>query len=245
MYIVIVGAGTVGYGLALELMKFPDHEVVLVENDPARVDELRDELGEMVVLGDGTEVVFLEQAGAGRADLLVAVTRDDGRNLVACQVGKHWFHVDRTIARVNDPRNEPLFKTLGIDATVSVAAAALAQIETSLPEHIVVPLMRLQGSGLEIVNLHVQQESEAEGTAIKDLALPYGTVISLVVGIDGSPRIPTAETVFQAGDEAIAVIDQEAEGQVRAIFAGPHMTDADADTDAGPAVDSDAGPGGA
>ncbi len=231
MYIVIVGAGMVGYGLALELLKFPDHEVVLIEDDPIRAEELREELGEMVVLGDGTEVVFLEEAGAARADLLVAVTRDDGRNLVACQVGKHWFHVDRTIARVSDPRNEPLFKTLGIDATVSVAAAALAQIETSLPEHIVVPLMRLQGSGLEVVNLHVQEGSAAEGMAVKELALPYQTVISLIIGIDGSPRIPTADTIFRAGDEAVAVIDQNTEGLLRSIFAGPHMTDAEADSD--------------
>lgn len=230
MYIIVIGAGTVGYGLAIELLKFPDHEVVLIEENAARANELRDELGEMVIQGDGTEVVFLEAAGAGRADLLLALTRDDGRNLVACQVAKHWFHVDRTIARVNDPRNTRLFKTLGIDATVSAAAAALAQIETTLPEHIMVPLMHLQGSGLEIVDLHVQEGSTAEGTAIKDMALPYQTVISLVVGIDGAPRIPTADTVLQTGDEAIAVIAEAAEEQLRALFAGPLVeTDGQAD----------------
>ena len=114
MYIIVVGGGAVGYGLALELLEFPDHEVVLIENDPTVARDLREEPGEMVIEGDGTEVVFLEAAGAGRADLLVALTRDDGRNLVSCQVAKHWFHVDRTIARVIDPRNERLFKTLGV-----------------------------------------------------------------------------------------------------------------------------------
>ncbi|MDP6605942.1 MAG: NAD-binding protein [Dehalococcoidia bacterium] len=221
MYIIVIGAGTVGYGLAIELLKFPDHEVVLIEDDPERANELRDELGEMVIQGDGTEVVFLEAAGAGRADLVVSLTRDDARNLVACQVAKHWFHVDRTIARVSDPRNERLFKILGIDATVSAAAAALAQIETTLPEHIIVPLMHLQGSGLEIVDLHVLEGSTADGTAIKDLALPYQTVFSLVVGIDGAPRVPTSDTVLQTGDEVIAVIAEAAEEQLRSLFAGP------------------------
>ena len=220
MYIIVVGGGAVGYGLALELLEFPDHEVVLIENDPTVARDLREELGEMVIEGDGTEVVFLEAAGAGRADLLVALTRDDGRNLVACQVAKHWFHVDRTIARVIDPRNERLFKTLGVDATVSAAAAALAQIEATLPEHIVVPLMHLSGSGLEIVDLHVLPGSTAEGSAIRDLPLPYQTVISLVVGIDGAPRIPTADTVLQTGDEVIAVIAEAAEEQLRGLFAG-------------------------
>lgn len=228
MYIVVVGAGTVGYGLAIELLGYPDHEVALIEDEGRRAGELREELGEMVVHGDGTEVVVLEAAGAGRADLLVAVTGDDARNLVACQVAKHWFHVDRTIARVNDPRNERLFKALGIDATVSAAAAVLAQLDTSLPEHIVVPLMHLQGSGLEIVDLHVQEGSKASGRAIRDLELPDQTVISLVVGIDGAPRVPAADTVLQTGDEVIAVIAEDAEESLRHLFAGSVAPEADA-----------------
>ena len=227
MYIIIVGAGAVGYGLAVELLEYPDHEVVLIDDDPARVSDLRDELGEMVIHGDGTEIVVLEGAGAGRADLLVGATHDDGRNLVACQVAKHWFHVDRTIARVNDPRNDRLFKTLGIDVTVSAAAAVLAQLETSLPEHVIVPLMQLRGSGLEVVDLHVQKGSPADGKAIRKLDLPYQTVISLVIGLDGAPRIPTGDTVLSTGDELVAVIAEDAEEQMRNLFAGPVTPEAD------------------
>src|SRR5262245_40588050 len=103
MYIIVVGAGKVGYGLGVELLAGGNHEVVLVERDRSRATELRDELGDSIVHGDGTEVVFLESVGARRADLLISVTADDGANLVACQVAKHWFHVQRTIARVNNP----------------------------------------------------------------------------------------------------------------------------------------------
>ena len=83
MYIIVVGAGTVGYGLSLELQGLADHEVVMVDRDRARAAELREELGEMVVHGDGTEVVFLESVGTRRADILIAVTGDDGTNLIA------------------------------------------------------------------------------------------------------------------------------------------------------------------
>ena len=228
MYIIVVGAGTVGYGLAQQLLAFPEHEVALIEENRARATQLRDELGEMVVRGDGTEVVVLESAGAGRAELLVAVTGDDARNLVACEVAKHWFHVDRTIARVNDPRNERLFKMLGIDVTVSAAAAVLAQLETSLPEHSLVPLMQLQGSGLEVVDLHVQDGSVAAGESLRELPLPSQTVIALVVGVDGTPRVPTADTVLEGGDEVIAVIADDAEEAVRRIFARPLAPEADA-----------------
>lgn len=227
MYIIIVGGGMVGYGLAVDLVEFPDHEIVLVEKDPVRTADLRDELGEMVVRGDGTEVVFLESIGARRADLLIAVTDDDGANLVACEVAKHWFHVERTIARVNNPRNERLFKMLGIDATVSAATAVLAQIETTLPEHTVVPLMHLAGSGLEVCDLHVQEGSVAHGTAIRDLQLPDQTVISLVVGVDGAPRVPTPDTVLQSGDELIAVIAEDAEHELRRLFAAPPPAETD------------------
>ncbi|MSQ42076.1 MAG: TrkA family potassium uptake protein [Dehalococcoidia bacterium] len=228
MYIIVVGGGAVGSGLARELIASPDHEVVLIEESGARANELRAELGEMVVHGDGTEVVVLGAAGAGRADLLIAVTADDGRNLVACEVGKHWFHIARTIARVDDQRNEGLFRMLGIDATVSAAAAVLAQLETSLPEHTVVPLMRLQGSGLEVVDLHVQEGSDAAGKAIRDLQLPRQTVISLVIGLDGAPRIPSGDTVLQNGDELIAVIAQGAESELRRLFATPLAPESDA-----------------
>lgn len=223
MYIIVVGAGKVGYGLGIELQANTNHEIVLVERERGRASELRKELGDTVVQGDGTEVVFLESVGARRADILIAVTGDDGANLVACQVAKHWFHVQRTIARVNNPRNERLFHLLGIDSTISAPGAILAQIEVDLPEHTLVPLMRLHGSGLQLVDLHVLDGSEAAGQTIRDLTLPPETVISLVVSAEGEPHIPTADTVLQPGDEVIAVIRSEAEPVLRRLVSdGAH-----------------------
>lgn len=217
MYIIVIGGGTVGYGLALELSEVADHEVLLVERERARALQLREESGELVVHGDGTEVTFMESIGARRADLVIAVTGDDGANLVACQVAQHWFGVARTIARVNDPRNERLFLRLGIESTVSAAAAVLAQIEVSLPEHTVIPLLRLRESGLEVVDLHVQEGSTAAGRALRSLPLPPQTVISVIIGADG-PRIPDGDTVLHAGDEVIAVIRQESQEALHALM---------------------------
>lgn len=222
MYIVIVGAGTVGYALAIELQGLADHEVVLVDRDRARAAELREELGEMVAHGDGTEVTFLEGVGTRRADMMIAVTGDDGANLVACQVAKHWFKVGRTIARVNNPRNEDLFRRLGIDSTVSATQAIMAQIEVDLPEHTLVPLMRLHDSGLQLVDLHVLEGSEAAGRAIRSLALPDQTLITLVVTAEGNPAVPTGDTVLRPGDEVIAVIPHAAEPELRRLISGPH-----------------------
>jgi trk system potassium uptake protein len=216
MYIIVVGGGIVGYGLALELQKVADTEVAIVELSASRAAQLREELGEMVVHGDGSEIAFLEGVGARRADMVIAVTADDGANLVACQVAKHWFGVPRTVARVNDPRNEALFLKLGITSTVSAAAAVMAQIETSLPQHTLVPLMALQSAGLKVVDMRVQEGAAVAGHTLKDLDFPQGVLIAVVVGPNGA-SVPDGDTVLIPGDEIIAVIPQDAEARVRAL----------------------------
>ena len=220
MYIIVVGGGAVGHGIALELQQMPDHEVAIVELNSGHAADLRAVLGEMVVHGDGSEIAFLESVGAGRADLLIAVTADDGANLVACQVAKHWFNVKRTIARVNDPRNEPLFLRLGVDSIVSAAGAVMAQIEATLPEHTIIPLMALEGSRLHVVDLRVQEGSPAVGRALRDLQFPPEVLVSVVIGKEGA-RVPDGDTVLCAGDEVIAVIPKESDAAVRAMIAGP------------------------
>src|SRR5579872_1346983 len=106
MYVIVMGGGNVGRHLTKSLLA-EGHEVVLIEENKGMAADLADELGESVaVQGDGTEAAVLASIGTHRADVFVAVTGEDPGNLVACQVAKAKFHVPRTIARVNDPKNE-------------------------------------------------------------------------------------------------------------------------------------------
>lgn len=219
MYVIVIGGGNVGYGIATELQRLPDHEVTIVERDSDRASNLRAQLGEMVVFGDGSEVTVLESVGAHRADLLIAATADDNANLVTCQVAKHWFKIERTIARVNSPPNEELFRRLGVDSIVSAASAVMAQIEATLPERTLIPLLHLENSDLTVVDFHLQEDSPAVGKSLSDLSLPRQCLISLVVGADG-PAIPDGNTVLHAGDEVIAVISEESEDEVRDLIVG-------------------------
>ena len=84
---------------------------------------------------DGCEGQHLAEAGANRAAIVAAVTGDDEDNLVVCQMAKHHFDVPRTIARVNNPRNEALFRHLGVDEIISPTRMALAAIEQDIPVH--------------------------------------------------------------------------------------------------------------
>lgn len=223
MYIVIVGGGKVGFYLAKGLLE-EGHEVLIIERDqkdPHRSEHIAEELGnEAVLRGDGCEAATQESAGVARADTLIAVTGEDEDNLVACQVAKSRFKVPRTIARINNPRNELIFKRLGIDTTVSATGAILGHIEQELPTHRLVPLLTLRGGELEIVEVRIRAGSPVVGKRVRDIDLPERTLISLVVDGAGSPGIPNGETVLQAEDAVVVITRPEVERELRQILTG-------------------------
>jgi trk system potassium uptake protein TrkA len=219
VYIVIVGGGKVGFYLAKELVE-ANHEVLIIERDANKAAEIADELGEIVMRGDGCEAAILEQAGTGRADLLLAVTGEDEDNLVACQVARHAFSVPRTVARINNPKNELIFRKLGIDSTVSATSAIMSHIEQELPTHPLISLLTLR-RGFEIVEVKVPGESGVVGRPVRDVLLPHQCLIWGIVDAEGNPKAPTAETVLHAGDEVVAVTLKESEEALRAALTAP------------------------
>ncbi len=116
MYIIIGGGGDIGYYLTKNLLK-RGHEVLLLEKGQARYQTLKEELGQAVVRGDACEARTMEEVGVSRADVVIAVTGEDEDNIVICQMAKRHFKVERTIARLNNPKHEEVFQKLGI-ATV-------------------------------------------------------------------------------------------------------------------------------
>ncbi len=217
MYIVIVGGGQVGYHLAKMLLN-DGHEVLILEQDPARCDVLCEELGSVVVRGDGCEAATLESVGAGRAEMLVAVTDEDARNLVACQVAKHLFNVRRTIARVTNPNNENIFKTLGVDVTVCSTRLILAHIEQELPSHPIIPLLKLKSGTLEVLEAKIPPDSKLIGKKLRAFSLPKGSAVLLIIGKEKGPQIPTPDTVIEAEDEVVAVTEADNEEAIREML---------------------------
>jgi trk system potassium uptake protein TrkA len=218
VYIIIVGGGKIGYYLAKQLLE-DQHEVLIIEQDTEKCAQIADDLGEVVMLGDGCEAATLERAGMARSDMVIALTGDDEDNLVVCQVAKHKFDVPHTVARINNPKNETIFKKLGTDATISSTSVILAHIEQELPSHPLIPLMTLKG-GLEIVEIKIPPEAQAVGRPIKGILLPQQSLIALIVGPDGQPRLPTNDTIIQAGDEVVAVTALENEEGLRSALIG-------------------------
>ncbi|MBI5300828.1 MAG: NAD-binding protein [Chloroflexi bacterium] len=218
MYIIIVGGGKVGYYLAKTLLN-QEHEILIVEKDKRKYDTLTIEFGGIVMRGDGSDALVMEEAGMARADLVVAVTGDDEDNLMICQMAKRKFNVNRTISRINNPKNEQIFKLLGIDTTVSVTDLILAQIEREIPAHSLVHLLTLREAGATFLEAKVPADSPVIGKPLRDLKIPEDCVIPLVIR-NGKAIVPYGETKLAEGDEVIAVATLENEGALGRIFEG-------------------------
>ena len=219
MYIIVVGGGRVGYYLTKALLA-EGHEVLVLEKSAAICEALTEELGSICVRGDGCETTTLSEVGTGRADMLVAVTGDDEDNLVSCQVAKHLFHVPRTIARIRNPKNEAIFKKLGIDVTINNTNLILENIEEQVPTHTLTHLLDIRDKGLEIVEVKIPKEAGAVGKPVKQLELPKGSVLSLVIRKSRRPIVPTSNTILQAEDQVIALTSHESEDELRAALRG-------------------------
>jgi len=166
VYIIVAGGGKVGFYLARELIA-QGHEVLLIEKSRTRSEMIAAELGNVVQRGNADEASVLAEAGTNRADVMVAVTGDDEDNLVICQVAKRRFNVPRVIARINNPKNEDIFRLLGIDGTVSSTDLILSVIEQEIPEQALVPLLRLRHADVEVVDMTLPKDTSLEGVALR------------------------------------------------------------------------------
>jgi trk system potassium uptake protein TrkA len=217
VYVIIAGAGKVGWNLARELIG-RDREVTLIEQDHARFRVVEEELEHAVQYGDATELWILERAGIGRADLVIAVTGDDEDNMLICQVAKEKYGVSRIVARVNNPRNLQHFRLLGVQPAVSATDLILRLIEHEVPEYGLVQLLELEEEHLEIIEVEVGEGSEAAGCRVHEVVLPDGALIISVLR-SGTGFVPKEDTVIHAGDQVLLILDPGLESQITPQFA--------------------------
>jgi trk system potassium uptake protein TrkA len=216
MYMIVVGGGKVGYYLAKTLI-LEGYEVLLIEKDAEKCTIYEERFGAAVMHGDGAEAATLQAAGADRADVVIATTGHDEDNLIICQVAKLRFGVERAIARVNNPKNEEIFRKLGVDVTVSQTNIIMHLIEQYIPQRRFMHLMTLKHADLEIVEASVAADSRVVGRQLTEITLPPDTVFSAVFRGE-QVIVPTGQTMLQAGDEVIAVTRRERENELRRLL---------------------------
>jgi trk system potassium uptake protein len=203
MYIILVGAGKIGYFLAKRLSQ-DKHTVSVVDKDRQVCEEIARELEILVINGDGCEPKILQEAGIERADVLAAVTGDDEDNLIVCQLAKETFGVQRCVGRVNNPDNEHTFAQLGIDVPVDTTKIIAKIIEEEVSFSDFVNLMSFKRGKLAIVRVDLPKDSPVVNKPLRDIKLPVNSVlVSILRGEE--VIVPKGDTVFMPGDDIIAL----------------------------------------
>jgi trk system potassium uptake protein TrkA len=220
MYVVVAGGGKVGANVGRSLLRM-GHEVTLIEQRSDRFAKLEEEFDHQVHQGDATELYVLERAGIGRPpDLVIAVTGDDEDNMVICQLAREKYGVQKTIARVNDPRNQTYFDLLGISPTVCATSGILALVEHEVPEHDMIHLLELRKENLEIVEVLIDRDSPSAGKRVERLDLPDGARLISVMR-DGAAEIADGATELRAGDQVLAILQPGKEDELRRVLLKP------------------------
>jgi len=205
----------VGAFLAKELTE--NHSVVVIEKNPDRCAKLATSTSAMIINGDACDFRYQQEARMDRADVFAAVTGDDDDNLVACQLAKTSFDVPRTVARVNNPKNERIFNLMGVDAISSTTVIShLIEEETTVGD--IITLHVLKKGRLAIVEVDIPNESCSScRRPIKDLGLPRGCVLVSIIKGD-EVLIPHGDDTLQPGDSVIAVTSIDKEESLKRIL---------------------------
>jgi len=219
MRVGIAGAGAVGLYIAHDL-RHTGHEVLLIEQQPGVRDRADTVEGVEWFIGDACEVSTLRDAGVERCDVMVAATGDDEDNLVVSLLAKTEFAVPRVIARVNNPKNEWLFNdNWGVDLSVSTPHLITALVEEAVQVGRLVRLLQFEGGNARLVEATLAEDSPVVDRSIAEVDIPRDATIVAVVR-DEHVVMPRGDTVFEAGDEVLAMVTDEAEEDVRRLLTG-------------------------
>ena len=214
--VVIIGGGKLGYYLARNMLD-RDYSVKLIEKNKLRCLRIANELDAEVIYGDGTEIEVLERAGLQGADFCIAVSGSDQDNLVACQLAKKTFHVDRVITRANNPRNLEVLRKLGADIAVSSTEIITRMIEQEVESVGMHLLASLNKGKAAIITVTIQQGALVDGKQVKEIRMPKS---SLIISILRQERliIPQGDTVIRSGDEIVAVCEGHSQKDLLKVF---------------------------
>jgi trk system potassium uptake protein TrkA len=219
MRVAIAGAGNVGSFIANDLFA-AGHDVLLIEQQPEILERSEVSDGVEWFVGDACEVTSLADAGLEGCDVVVAATGDDEDNLVISLLAKQEFAVPRVIARVNHPENEWMFNdNWGVDLSVSTPHLITALVEEAVTVGRLVRILSFEGGNARLVEVTLADDSPAIDKAIREMDVPRdATIVAVIRG--EHVVMPRGDTVFEAGDEVLALVTPESEEQVRQILTG-------------------------
>jgi len=195
-----MGGGKVGGQIARDMSQ-AGHGVIVIESNSARAATIADTTDMLVLRGDGTELGLLNEIGIRSDDFFLALTGADEDNLVACELVRVTFGVQRLLARLNDPKNGLTFKALDIPH-VSVTDL-LAGIITDRLELAELGQASI-GHETTMTFMTVLIPPEVEAMRVHEVDLPPSTIVVALESDDGI-RVPTGDTLIEPGDRVVVL----------------------------------------
>jgi trk system potassium uptake protein TrkA len=219
--VVIMGGGGIGRRLATRIDSLPGFSVRLLEKDAARAKDISAKFSSsvMVLVGDATDLDLLMEERMGEADVFIATTSDDERNMVACQLARS-LGIGRTVAMVNKSSYRQIYDLLGVDQAVSPRILCANHILRFVRSRSIASIAVIADGRAEVLELEVQGHKGDHDRSIKDLGLPRGTVIGAVVRGD-DVIIPTGDSTVRVGDHVILFTLPENTSDIEEIFRNP------------------------
>ncbi len=206
MRVIVIGAGEVGFDVA-RMLAGEQNDVVIVDNDIDAVRNVSEKLDVLTVTGNGTSADVLEEAGARRADMLIAVTAVDEVNIIACMLADR-LGVATTVARVRSDeitRTQSILKTsdFGIDLVIHPEESAAAEVVRLVRRASATDMLNMADGRLQLMGIRLDPDSPIVGKSLQEVAIEHTNVTFRIMGISRGVR-----TILPGGNEILQKADQ-------------------------------------
>ena len=202
MRIVIVGAGAVGTHLA-KMLSEENENVVLIDESEEKLGKMEALFDLQTIVGDPTKISSLQSANVDDADLFVAVTPDESRNITACIIA-HYLGAKKTVARIDNyeyllPKHKEYFNSLGIDSLIYPEQLAAEEIATNIKYSWMRQMLEFGNGALVMIGVKIRDNAEIINIPFRELArdIPYHVV---AIQRGDETIIPRGNDVIQAED---------------------------------------------
>jgi trk system potassium uptake protein len=218
MRIIMVGGDKTVYFLTRQFVNKGYH-VTVINREIERCRELAEQTKAAIVHGDGSNVSRLEEAGARRADVVMALTSHDQDNLITCQIAQKIYGVPRTMALVNDPENETVFEQLGITVVFSATKVIASVIEQQADFEDITSLIPLANGRVNVTDVRLDSDSPAIGKSLEEIDLTHGSLVACILR-DDEVLVPRGSTRLLVNDHLILISQPENQSQDLVVLCG-------------------------
>ncbi len=218
MRVILVGEGKILYFLARQFAS-KGHSTTIVTADQGQASVLSRRIKATVLHGDGSDPGVLEEAGARRADVVLALTARDQDNLAICQIARRMFRVPRTVGLVSDPENEEVFRKLGVSVAFSATQIIARIIEERAGFEEIASLIPVAEGKVTVSEVALRDESPVVERELQRIEFPEGALIGGIIRT-GEVIVPRGNTRILAGDRLIVISQPACYDQVLRLLTG-------------------------